>query len=339
MDALLRHWRMLLMIPRHPGRVETAKLEKALLAEGFEVSRRTIQRDLNYLSDIFPINTDENKPAGWFWIKDADPVDVPGLDPHTALTFQMAQDFLGRMLPSNCLEFLQPHFRRSAKVLQELPSGLGSWRKKIGQVSRSFPLPPPRIDPGVLAAVYDSLLHECRLSVRYCRRGETSCREYRVNPLGLVFADQVIYLVGTISDHKNPSILAVHRIEHAVTTGEPAHRPENFDLSEYIASGAFGFPVGEGTIRLRAWFAPSAALHLQETPLSEDQHLVPEEDGFRVEGTVPNTAQLRWWILGFGDQVEVLEPPELRKEISATVQGMAKAYGTSRKGDKVASGG
>ena len=49
--------------------------------------------------------------------------------------------------------------------------------------------------------------------------------------------------------------------------------------------------------------------------LSEDHRTTEQSDGrILVEATVADTSQLRWWLLGFGSQVEVLEPISLREE-------------------------
>jgi predicted DNA-binding transcriptional regulator YafY len=45
-----------------------------------------------------------------------------------------------------------------------------------------------------------------------------------------------------------------------------------------------------------------------------------------VEATVQDTQQLRWWLLGFGDQVEVVEPGELRNEFLQVAKGMIGLY-------------
>ena len=84
------------------------------------------------------------------------------------------------------------------------------------------------------------------------------------------------------------------------------------------------------TIRLRARFANEAAAHLRESRLAEDQVIMSDKDGWvLVEATVADTPQLRWWLLGFGAQVEVLEPVILRKEIVAKVSGLTKLYKTA----------
>ena len=39
--------------------------------------------------------------------------------------------------------------------------------------------------------------------------------------------------------------------------------------------------------------------------------------------------ELSWWILGYGDQVEVLEPPELRELIGKRADRMCGIYAGS----------
>lgn len=46
-----------------------------------------------------------------------------------------------------------------------------------------------------------------------------------------------------------------------------------------------------------------------------------------LEATVPDDTQLRWWLKGFGDQVEVIGPKQLRDEfveLAGNIIGMYK---------------
>lgn len=86
--------------------------------------------------------------------------------------------------------------------------------------------------------------------------------------------------------------------------------------------GGFEYPEG-GRIQLGALFQRGAARHLQETPLSVDQRIVDEDDGrVRLSATVNDISLLRWWLLGFGASVEVLEPAALREEMADTARRM-----------------
>jgi predicted DNA-binding transcriptional regulator YafY len=84
--------------------------------------------------------------------------------------------------------------------------------------------------------------------------------------------------------------------------------------------------VGE-PMRLEAVFSHGAAFHLHDTPVSADQVLT-ELDHERVllQATVENTAELRWWLLGFGELVDVLAPADLREEFRARAAAMAALY-------------
>lgn len=72
-SAILRQWLVLRMLPRAPRRIDTGAIESRLRERGIEVHRRTIQRDLLDLAEVFPIVADERaKPYGWRWSDDAE---------------------------------------------------------------------------------------------------------------------------------------------------------------------------------------------------------------------------------------------------------------------------
>lgn len=104
-------------------------------------------------------------------------------------------------------------------------------------------------------------------------------------------------------------------------------RSENFHPPLLLFDEKFRIhPEGE-PIQLVALLQLGAAQHLYETPLSDDQQFVDEDDGqVRLAATVNDTSSLRWWLLGFGGRVEVLEPAALREEMADTARRMAWRY-------------
>ncbi|MDD3609477.1 MAG: WYL domain-containing protein, partial [Halothiobacillaceae bacterium] len=76
-ETLLRQWAMLRFIPRAPRRIDTKTLQDKLSAAGYDINLRSIQRDLNKLSQVLPLVGDEHKPQGWSWQADAAVFDVP----------------------------------------------------------------------------------------------------------------------------------------------------------------------------------------------------------------------------------------------------------------------
>ncbi len=328
-DTLLRQLAMLRHIPQHPRQVTARELTERVEAEGFEVSKRTVERDLLSLSEIFPLLSNErSRPYGWSWSKDAEAFALPGMSPLQALTLELAHDHLATLLPAGLLDTLAPYFKCAEGVLSsgDGVKKLASWRKKVAIVPPNQPLIPPNYPEEIIEAVHSALLSEQQLEISYASREQGETKTYPVHPLGIVQRGAVTYLVATLYGYTDIRLLAVHRIQSAQVLDQPAKTPKKFDLAEFIREGAFGFEES-GEIKLVVRFTAPAAEHLRETPLSLDQQIEPDKaDWVRLQATVPDTAQLRWWLLGFADQVEVLEPKSLRIEFVEMTQSLHGIY-------------
>ncbi len=327
-NGLLRQLTMSRCIPRFPGKIGTHQLKTTLLAEGFEVAQRSIQRDLNNLAKIFPaLKSDGNRDAaGWYWERDAAIHDFPAIDPTMALTFKLAETFLSDLIPPTVMQLIQPYLDSSGQILASLGApGYGVWPEKVCIIPRTQPLIPASIDPNVLKVIYEALLHENQFRGRYRRRYADEA-EYDFHPLGLVFRGSVIYLVATVWDYQDPRHYALHRFTQCELLESRLSQPEGFSLDTYIETGTFQYTHGKD-IKITLLFSPDVAIHLQETPLSEDQQITQKHDGrTQITATAKDSDQLRWWLLGFGDNVEVMRPKALREEFKATIRRMGGLY-------------
>ena len=327
-ETYLRQWTMLRMIPRAPRKIDSRTLLDKLADSGFVVSKRSIERDLISLSAIFPLQSDErSKPYGWSWTG-KDVFDIPSMEPNTALTFALASQFLEPLLPRSSQKHLEPYFIQAKQVLKKIEkSGLGKWPDKVRILGRGQKLLARDVPPKILDTVYEAILTGKRLMVSYKPRDEDNAREYEMNPLGLVFRDAVIYIVCSLWDYDEIKQFVMHRITKTELLDKKCRLPKNFNLDDYIASGEFHFPVNEKMIRLKVLFSPDAAIHLKETQLSDDQTSKEQKDGrILIEATVQDTLELRWWLLGFGDNAEVVKPISLRKEFKQTAENLSKYY-------------
>jgi predicted DNA-binding transcriptional regulator YafY len=326
-NALSRQWAMLRHIPRYPRRIDATALRRKLEDAGYRITLRSIQRDLIRLSTALPLMSDHAKPQGWSWREEADQLDLPYLEPQAALTFHLVERYLRQLLPESTLKYLSPWFRTARTVLEQNDSGITTWPDKVRVVPRGPRLQAPAIEPAIHSALYEALLQERQLKLCYLPRHAEDAKEYQVHPLGVVVRDQLLYLVCTMWDYADVRQLALHRVRSAELVEEPARRPPGFDLDAYIEGGAFGYTESGERIELVALFGESAAAHLYECRLSEDQRLEALGDGrVRVTATVLDTMELRWWLLAFGEQVQVLAPSALRDKIGATARSMAALY-------------
>lgn len=332
-EALLRQWMMLRAIPAAPAGIDTAALKERLADQGMSTTQRTIQRDLITLSRIFPLAAEENRrPYRWKWVEGAAVTDIPGMEPPTALTFKLVEQFIPDLLPPSVRDFLAGHFERAEGVLGQVDqhSPFRSWRDRVRVLHKGMSLHAPPVPKDVVRSVYMALLESRQVRAHYRPRESIrdAPREYVINPLGIVLRDGIIYLVCTLWNYADVRQLVLHRMTTAELLDSPAQQLQGFDLEEYIGSGAFDIVQGP-PLSLVALFGSAAALHLHETPLSEDQVISDASAGrVRITATVSDTSQLRWWLLSLGDQVEVMEPDHLRQELSDTVHRVAKRYGS-----------
>jgi predicted DNA-binding transcriptional regulator YafY len=331
-ETLLRQWEMLRSIPRAPAKVTVATLLAKLGAAGFQTTKRTVQRELNMLSTLFPLTSDDRSiPYGWSWASNAPAFDLPTMDGPTALTVRMIEQFIPSLLPPIIRDQLAPQFVRARAVLDANPANaLSHWANCIRVVPREMPLLPPKFNNEAVRVVYDALLAGRRFTAEYrSRTAETDeIKSYEVNPLGLVARGTMLYLVCTLWNYQDVRQLALHRLVNAAPTEKIIATPEGFDLDRYIGQGEFQYPVGP-MIQFKARFQLGAAAHLHETPLSGDQTIdTLDADHVIVTATIPDTAQLEWWLLGLMASVEVLEPHDLRMRIADCIREANQQYAT-----------
>jgi len=330
-QSLLRQWHMLRMVPRAPQKVTAGDLCLRLADEGFTVAKRTVERDLQELSKVFPIEADtRGTPYGWSWLREASSFDLPGLTVPEALTLTLVEQHLRHQLPPSAADALRPHFQSAARTLSAVDDATPArvWLGKVRAVPPQQPLLPPRLDEDCQRTVYLALMQDRQLRLHYRKRDADKDTVYEaVHPLAVVQRGGLIYLVCMFADFEDVRTIALHRVRHAEVLYEPARRKHGFDIDDYIASGQFGVIAG-APIALRAVFTRAAGEHLFETPLSADQVLSAGPGAsLRLSATVPNTRALVWWLLGFGDGVTVEEPAALRAELAGIAARMAAAYG------------
>jgi predicted DNA-binding transcriptional regulator YafY len=127
-------------------------------------------------------------------------------------------------------------------------------------------------------------------------------------------------------------IFKIERIENIQETSETYTIPADFDANEYL-SAAWDISV-EGDVKtVKLKFKPVVARIIQESMWHPSQVLETRKDGsVLMTLNVMDTMEFFRWLLRWGDDVEVLEPPEIRDEVIETAKAMRKVYG--KKGKK-----
>lgn len=327
-DTLLRLIALLRLIPRTPGRIATTTLLEKLKDDGFSVSLRTVQRDLERLSIPFALQRDESSPSFRWSLSENAPIDLSAMDTPTALALYLAESHLQTLLPQSVLDQLGPQFRMARNYLDNLENnGLAHWAHKVRAIPNGKSLQPAQIAPCVWDQTSTALLERKQLQIRYLSRSKSELKQLLIHPAGLVSRQSIGYLIGTVDGYDDLRQFAMHRI-HQAECLDAAARPHNdFEIDSYIRQDLnTTAPIEQ--VELVADVSAQIAWLLGETPLSPKQSLepLPDSDWQRLRAVVPDDQETLWWVFGLGENVRVWEPQGWCKAISDKANKLGALY-------------
>jgi predicted DNA-binding transcriptional regulator YafY len=313
----------ILMVLQTRGRVTA----EALAAE-FEVSVRTIYRDIEELSaaDV-PVYADRG-PNGGFQLLDGYRTKLTGLSPAEAETLFLA----GLPGPAAELGLADVLTAAQLKLTAALPERA---RATANRVAARFHLDPvgwfrSADEARLLPAIAKAVWNETCLDIRYNRRGAGSVIR-KLQPLGLVLKAGIWYLVARVKEQ--PRTYRVSNILEMSVRDECFERPKDFDLVGFWTMSSRAYEVGlyrsEAVLRVSPSGMPKLDLlgsviaqAAAETAAPSDRH-----GWVRVVIPIESIEQAAADLLRLGIDAEVLEPPELRSRIAETAWALSQLYG------------
>ncbi|MFF3612938.1 helix-turn-helix transcriptional regulator [Streptomyces sp. NPDC002580] len=296
------------------------RLTAAQLAEELEVSVRTVYRDVEALGAAgVPLYGDAGH-AGGYRLLDGYRTRLTGLTAEEAEAIFLA----GAPGPAAELGLGPVLAAARLKVRAALPDAL---REHADRVGGRFHLDAPgwyadADETPYLPAVADAVWNSRVLHVRYRRWREPTDVERRLEPYGLVLKAGRWYVVAG----PGPRTFRIDQILELTVSAEEFPRPEGFDLAAYWADHQRDFH--ERLYREEAVVRVAPGIRLGGTAA----RAVTVDGGADEEGwttvTVPieSVERAHDEFLRLGTSVEVLEPPELRSRIAATIAELARRY-------------
>ncbi|TCW20788.1 helix-turn-helix transcriptional regulator [Vibrio crassostreae] len=302
-DSLAIALEILKRIPRH-RKITALELREQLEAIGLSRDIRTIQRNLEMLSEHFAIDRDtRSKPYGYRFRSNSHALGASSLNAHESLLLALAERHLKFLLPKDVLSSLRPHFNEANYNLEFDPNNHKDrvWKDKIKIVRETQPLLAPRIDKTVIENISKALYEDRLLTVTY-HNANKQMRKATIMPLGLAQQGIRLYLVCRFEGFDNERSLAIHRINDATVSSFNFKRPEGFSLAKYDSDGRFAFGEGE-YCNLQFEINKQSGYHLLETPLSEDQVVEELENSYKISAIVIDSFILDKWLKSFGSDV------------------------------------
>jgi predicted DNA-binding transcriptional regulator YafY len=298
------------------------------LAEACGVSRRTIYRDLTILEAAGITVLYQPDRQGYRLAREC-LLQPPQLDDMEALALLImsrlgfAQDPFG----------LLPHARTGlAKVLQALPVPLRGRVTSCGELipdeRSNLEFPPER--QAIYETILSALSQRRRLRITYRDDMQSEAVTTLLSLYRLARIRCEWSLVGRSSLHREVEIFRVPWIERIELTDQPYSIPPRFRLGRFLEKSRRGHSAPRHDVLLR--FSPRVAPAIRDAPYPKDQTLTPSPSGeLDLFLSVETLDDIVFWALGFGDQVEVVSPEELRLAIREQAERVASIH--SRRAD------
>ena len=303
------------------------RMSAEALAAEFEVSVRTIYRDVDQLSAAgVPVYAERGRNGG-FALLDGYRTRLTGFTPAEAEALLLA----GMGPAAADLGVGAEAAAAQLKLLASLPPDSGASAQRVAQ---RFHLDAvnwySRAEASeILPAVANAVWGERRIRVRYESWRDLVDRD--LDPLGLVLKAGVWYLVAAVKGQART--YRVSNIQTLEVLNTKTQRPARFDLARYWASWSRDFEARIFSERAVVKLSPLGRRMLRDvspvaSEAAEAQNRPVKPAGW-VKAQIPieSVALAARQLLRLGADVEVLEPAALRTAIAREAANVAALYG------------
>jgi proteasome accessory factor B len=284
------------------------------------ISRRSVFRDLKELQSIgVPYSYDARK--GGYGIDPSFFLPPVDLNLQEALSLCL---FIHKAADHLPMPFKSSAVIAALKIENNLPAGI---RKYCHTVLRNVSIQQDQYSPmnhldRIFWQLQEAIVKKQKISIRYSSLYEQQQIATELSPYHLMYNKRAWYVVGHSGLHNSVRTFKLGRIKELSVLVNRFIDGDNFDVNEYIGRAWCMIPEGRiYNIRLR--FLPKVAQNVAEVQWHSTQKVFPNDDGsVTVELRVDGLGEITWWILGYGDQVQVLAPAVLRRRVMKTAENM-----------------
>jgi proteasome accessory factor B len=295
----------------------------ASLARDFEVSSKTVMRDIEFMRDRLGL------PLAYDAVRHGFHYTAPVRD-FPMLKVSQGEVAALLLAQKSAEEYRGTPFERPlASAFRKLSNSLGAemdiaWHDLEEAVSVRH--------SGVGVAdlqVFETLARavtkreEVRFS--YHKMGGEKPEMRTTHPYHLGCLENQWYLFAHDTARGAVRTFALPRITGVTRTGGAFRRPKDFSLAK-VLDGSFAVFAGKHPRAVRLRFHGTAARLVAERTWHDSQKVRPDGQGIQMTMKVGLSPDLVAWILSWGPDVEVVEPSELRDNVARATAAAARLY-------------
>lgn len=179
---------------------------------------------------------------------------------------------------------------------------------------------------GTVSILQTALLNQDKIRAQYDSYYEGRVIDVVLHPYRLAYLHRGWYLIAFTERVSRIQTYKVERFLRLRLLDASYSIDPTFTLDDYLGN-AWLMIRGDKRYHVKVRFLKKVAANVDEIHWHKTQHTTYEEDGsMTFEADVDGIEEISWWILGYGDQSQVLEPPELRNLVAERVQSMYEYY-------------
>lgn len=301
------------------------EIAKSLYLAGIDISKKTIARDIDYISMGSFFITEEKRNNQTYYI--ANKFGIKNIS--FTISELISMHFIREVIkPYSSLDIGSIANNLVEKIIGNLPTMDKAYLESLNEfikVNQPDINLEKSLNKDVINIIRKGIEFKRKLLISYYSFNSDESTQRQFDPYLIEIYEGCYHLVGYCHLRNSIRDLRISRIIDIKLLDDTYERPENF--YETYKKGRFGKLSGDENIKLVLKFKGDAARYITEYESNKADLLYYDENGLLIfEKDTTMTPEIVKWILSFGAKVEVIEPKALRQEIIGHAQDIINSY-------------
>lgn len=294
------------------------------LAEEWEVSSKTIQRDLDYMRyQLDAPLVYSAAQRGYYYTEQNFSLPAISIKESDLFAIYLAEKVLAQYEGTPLYDNLRSVF---SKIEDSLPDRILTESSHDFSRFSFLGASSTKIDPDIWQTVFSCLRSLNTLEMEYQSRQSQKPVTRRLDPYHGLRSEGDWYVIGYCHLRGEIRTFSLARITAARKLKQQFSIPPDFDFRK-IAGSHFGVHWTGEDILVRIKFAQPVARFIRERSWHDSQEIEEGQDGSLILSlTVSHLLELKRWILSWGSNAMILEPQSLAEELRTECRAMADMY-------------
>ena len=296
-----------------------------LLAEKFEISQKTAQRDIEFMRDRIGAPLEySHADRGYYYTDKGYELPPIWLNENELVAFILAKRLATAIPDRNLKDSLNKFINKlSSRLSDKVGFNLDDIQDKISLKNIEY----YTVDESLFRKVVNALFSKRSLAIQYYSPHKDERTNRKIIPLHLLDYMGNWHLISFCKLKKGLRNFALSRIEECNYIDEKISLPTDLPPIKTYIRKTFGIFHGGQNQDVSLKFSPKASRAVKEQIWQKNQKIKELKDGSIILNVpVAYFTEIKREILKYGAEVEVLKPLRLKKEIIEEIKKMKKIY-------------